>query len=91
MTVIEAIMYLASLGLFWATILTFIAYHLDKVGRIVPVASFIAFLAVTIILAIYEVKSAPDINELLGHDDEPKQYPELHREHLYEPDEDNDN
>ena len=91
MTLIEAIMYLASLGFFWATILTYIAYHLEKVGKIVPVTLFILFIVVTVILAIYEVRSAPDVDELLGHNDEPKQYPELHPEHLYEPDEDNDN
>ena len=88
MTIFEATMYLASLCSFWATIFTYIAYHLGNVGRNVPIILFFVFIVSTITLAVYEVRSAPDIDELLSNDDDSKHYSELHPKHLREPEED---
>ena len=82
-----AIIYMIDLGLFWSTIITFIAYRCGRFGRIVPIIFFIAFVVATIILVAHEIRTAPDIDELISpDDDESEELPELHPEHLYEDD-----
>ena len=91
---ISILLYLIDLALFWGLIITTIAGFMERISFKFAIFFLILFIIVTAIMVYREMRDAPDIEELLGNQkdnqraNEPKSYPELHPERLYEPEED---
>lgn len=91
---IDVLLYLIDLGLFWGLIISAIAGFMGRTSFKFAIFFLILFIIVTAIMVYREMRDAPDIEELLGNQkdnqraNEPKSYPELHPERLYEPEED---